>query len=334
MPTTHLPKQSALATRAAGLETKDRVGNSSRRNPIRIDILNAPMQISDTRRWSIVGLLFAAGFVNYLDRAILSVALPRIAGDLGLGPEAKGVLLSAFFWSYAVMQLPMGWLSDRVNMRWFYAGAFALWSLSCGFTGFATTLGTLLALRVLLGVGEAIYLPGGIRIVNLLLAPGQQGLASGLVNSGTRLGLALGAPLVAWMVVGAGWHNAFFLAGFAGLIWLVPWFLTCPPHLGSTPPPAAPAPSGRPRWLNRNLLGLCLGHIGFSYYWYLFVTWLPDYLVESRKIPLAQAGLYAMIPYLVFSIAEPGGGWGGGPSDPPRLGRIPHAKGNHHLRVF
>src|SRR5512140_2759588 len=170
------------------------------------------MQISDKRRWSIVGLLFAAGFVNYLDRAILSVALPRIAGDLGLGPEAKGVLLSAFFWSYAVMQLPMGWLSDRVNMRWFYAGAFALWSLSCGFTGFAATLGALLALRVLLGVGEAVYLPGGIRIVSLILPPSQQGLASGLVNSGTRLGLALGAPLVAWMIVSAGWQKTFFIA--------------------------------------------------------------------------------------------------------------------------
>jgi len=69
--------------------------------------------ISDERRWTIAGLLFASGFINYLDRAILSVALPLVAVDLHLGPTAKGTLLSAFFWSYALMQLPMGLWSDR-----------------------------------------------------------------------------------------------------------------------------------------------------------------------------------------------------------------------------
>ena len=96
-----------------------------------------PLPVSPARAWSIASLLFVAGFINYLDRAIVSVALPVIAVDLHLGPTAKGVLLSAFFWSYSLMQLPMGWAADRVNMRWFYSAAFALWSLACGFTGFA-----------------------------------------------------------------------------------------------------------------------------------------------------------------------------------------------------
>src|SRR5437762_2552077 len=93
------------------------------------------------RRWIIAALLFIAGFINYLDRTIISVALPVIAADLHLGPAKMGVLLSAFFWSYALMQLPIGWLSDRYNIRWLYAAAFALWSLTCGFTGFAASLG-------------------------------------------------------------------------------------------------------------------------------------------------------------------------------------------------
>ena len=145
--------------------------------------------ISNPRRWTIVWLLFAAGFINYLDRAIVSVALPRIAGDLHLGPESKGVLLSAFFWSYALMQLPMGFCSDRFNPRWFYAGMFALWSCACGFTGFAGTLGILLVFRVILGIGESVYLPGGMKVVSLLFDSSARGLASGLVNCGTRLGL-------------------------------------------------------------------------------------------------------------------------------------------------
>ncbi len=262
------------------------------------------------RSWTIAGLLFVAGFINYLDRAILSVALPVIAVDLHLGPAAKGVLLSAFFWSYAIMQLPMGWASDRFNLKWLYAIAFAVWSTACGFTGFATTLTALLVMRVILGIGESVYLPGGMKVVSVLFQPKDRGLASGLVNCGTRAGLALGAPLIAWLVVSFGWHNSFFILGFSSLLWLIPWLLIYPSHVAvpNNVRPAAAA-TGRPGWLDRNLLGLCIGHVGFSYYWYLLVTWLPDYLVESRHMTLQRAGAYTVIPFLVFSISEPLGGW-------------------------
>lgn len=91
--------------------------------------MSSPAQalpVSPARAWSLASLLFVAGFINYLDRAIVSVALPVIAVDLHLGPAAKGVLLSAFFWSYSLMQLPIGWAADRCNLRWFYSAAFAL----------------------------------------------------------------------------------------------------------------------------------------------------------------------------------------------------------------
>jgi MFS family permease len=251
-------------------------------------------------------LLFASGFINYLDRAILSVALPLIAVDLGLGPASKGVLLSAFFWSYALMQLPVGWYSDRLNLRWFYAGAFAIWSLACGFTGWAGSLGTLLVLRMVLGIGESVYLPAGMKIVSQFFHSGDRGLASGLMNCGTRAGLALGAPLIAWLVVRLGWKGCFFAIGFASLIWLIPWLLVFPARSRGA---GAAEPIRLSRTFNRNLLGLCLGEICYSYYWYLLVTWLPDYLVEARHMPIQKAGSYAMIPYLVFALSEPLGGW-------------------------
>jgi MFS family permease len=117
--------------------------------------------VSNARRWGIVSLLFTASLINYLDRATLAVALPAIARDLAFGPALKGILLSSFFWSYAAMQIPIGWFADRSNLRWLYAGLFALWSLACGLTGFAGSLAVLVALRMLLGVGESIYLAGG-----------------------------------------------------------------------------------------------------------------------------------------------------------------------------
>src|ERR1035437_1979843 len=221
--------------------------------------------ISNVRRWTIVGLLFASGFLNYLDRAIVSVALPVIALELHLGPAAKGVLLSAFFWSYALMSLPMGWYSDRYNLRWFYAGAFTFWSLACGFTGLASTLGVLIVLRVLMGVGESIYLPGGMKIVSLFFDAKDRGLASGLVNCGTRAGLAFGAPLIAAIVVAVGWKNSFFILGFASLVWLIPWLKTYPVDtIAAAPPPERQR--GQPQsWLDRNLLAMCVAHISYGY---------------------------------------------------------------------
>src|SRR5581483_6421686 len=137
-----------------------------------------PPGVSNRRRWTILALLFTASLINCFGRATISFALPLISRDLGLGPEAKGVLLSAFFWSYALMQIPIGWCADRLDLRWVYAGAFAVWSLAQGLTGLAGSLAMLVAFRVVLGAGESIYLPGGTKIVSLLFAPKDRGLPS------------------------------------------------------------------------------------------------------------------------------------------------------------
>src|SRR5439155_3644750 len=127
----------------------------------------AALVLNENRRWLIVGLLFLASLINCFDRATVSFALPFISKDFNLGPNEKGTLLSAFFWSYALMQIPMGLLADRVNLRWLYAGAFVLWSLAQGLTGFTSSLAMLIFFRVLLGLGEAIYLPVGTRVFSL-----------------------------------------------------------------------------------------------------------------------------------------------------------------------
>jgi ACS family D-galactonate transporter-like MFS transporter len=319
-----------------------------------------PPGVTNRRRWTIVGLLFVASLINYFDRATISFALPLISRELSLGPEAKGLLLSAFFWSYALMQIPIGWCADRLDLRWVYAGAFALWSLAQGLTGLAGSLAVLVAFRVVLGVGESIYLPGGTKIVSLLFAPKERGLPSGLFDFGTRTGLVLEGVLIPWMLVHLGWRKTFMMVGFTALLWLVPWLLALPKNLnpssrqlgtGESEPKSsslqqflaalvfsallllaplwivlarllAPRPGDARRpgaagtflrlfWLlrNRNLLGICLGFFCFDYYWYLLLTWLPDYLVEVRHLSILRAGLYAALPYLVFGACEPIGGW-------------------------
>ncbi len=295
---------------------------------MRTPIETAPAaDISNTHRWWIVGLLFTASMINYFDRATISIALPQISKDLALGPKEKGLLLSAFFWSYALMQVPIGLCADRFNLRRLYAGAFALWSVAQGLTGFAGGLTTLMILRVCLGVGESIYLPGGTKIVSLLFAPKDRGLPCGLFDMGTRTGLVLDGILVPWMIMHYGWRRMFFIVGFSALLWLIPWLLLFPSRIRASgapdrPPSRAPgpassapveapsAPAPRPYiTLNRDLLGICLGFFCFDYYWYLLVTWLPDYLVTVRHLSIPKAGFYASLPYFVFGISEPIGGW-------------------------
>ncbi len=274
--------------------------------------LHAAESHGRTRRWAIVGLLFAASLINYLDRATISVALPLIGHDLHLGPETKGVLLSAFFWSYALMQVPIGWTADRVNLRWLYAGAFALWSISQGLTGFAGTLGILIFFRVVLGIGESIYLPGGTKIVSVLFEPAERGFPCGIFDFGTRMGLVLGGMTIPWLLVHLGWRVAFRLVGFAGLLWLVPWLLATPRHIGQRPDDQAATPilhKALRLMRNRNLVGICLGFFCFDYYWYLLVNWLPDYLVTVRHFTILGAGFFSALPFLVFGVSEPVGGW-------------------------
>lgn len=272
--------------------------------------------VTNSRRWLIIGLLFVASFINYLDRGTISVALPLISHDLHLGPELKGVLLSAFFLPYALMQIPVGWAADRFNLRWLYTVFFLIWSLSQGLTGFATGLGMLLLFRMLLGFGESVYLPGGTKIVSILFSPRDRGLPTGLFDCGIRAGLAFGAPFTALLVQRFGWRRMFLLVGFTALLWLIPWLAAFPsrfPASYSSIPPsdqaASPEPLKRGVTFDRNLLGICLGFFCFDYYWYLLVTWLPDYLFTERHLALVTAGIYAALPYIVFTLGEPLGGW-------------------------
>ena len=269
--------------------------------------------MSSSRRWVLVILLFVAALINYLDRATISVALPRISGDLLLGPTDKGLLLSAFFWSYALMQVPIGWLADRVSLRWLYVGSFALWSLACGFTGLAGSLVVLILLRVVLGIGESIYLPGSVKFISLAFSPEERGLPTAIFDSGVRAGLAIGAPLVAWLVSRHGWRNMFMLVGFTALVWVLPWILAFPSRLNAEGQEHQTNSTAldvrKPLTFNRNLLGASLGFFCFGYYNYLLVTWLPDYLMEVRHLTLLKAGFLAAIPYIVWAIAELAGGW-------------------------
>jgi MFS family permease len=260
-----------------------------------------------------VWLLFAASLINYFDRQTLSFALPLLAKDFSLTPWDKGVLSSAFFWSYALMQIPMGLFADRFNLRWLYAGAFALWSFAQGMTGFVGSIGVLIACRMVLGIGESIYLVGGTKVVSLLFPLSQRGLPCGLFDAGTRTGLVLEGLIIGSLLQAFGWRPVFVVIGFAALIWLVPWFVATPAQMRDT---SAGAERPRFSWKgfgsllrSRDLLGVLLGFFCFDYYWYFLIIWLPSYFTDVHHTDILESGVRASVPFLVFGLCQPLGGW-------------------------
>jgi MFS family permease len=277
------------------------------------DSASAPLAASNARRWTIVWLLFAASLINYFDRQTLAYAMPLLAKDFKLDAAQQGLVLSAFFWTYTYLQIPIGLCADRFNLRWLYAGAFVIWSLAQGLTGFASSLAMLIGCRLLLGIGESIYLVGGTKVVSLFFPLSQRGLPCGLFDAGTRTGLVLEGLTIGFLLQTFGWRTTFVIVGFAALIWLVPWFLATPRQMRD---PSASV--GRPRltWKqfatllrSRDLLGVLLGFFCFDYYWYFLITWLPSYFVNVRGVTILEAGIRASLPFLVFGICQPLGGW-------------------------
>jgi MFS transporter, ACS family, D-galactonate transporter len=173
----------------------------------------------------------------------------------------------------------------------------------------------LVLLRIMLGLGESIYLPGGIRIVSRLFGPAERGLPTGIFDFGTRTGLVAEGVLVPWLLVHYGWRDTFVLVGLTAFLWLLPWLAVFPSKVAKRkerPPKPVRADAQRRFRLvhfNRNLLGICLGFFCFDYFWYLMLTWLPDYLYEARHLSIMKAGIFAAIPYAVFGLSEPVGGW-------------------------
>lgn len=271
----------------------------------------APSVVSNRGRWVTIWLMFFAAAINFVDRGSLSVAMPLIAAEMHFPPEIQGTLLASFFWSYAIMQIPMGWAVDRFDPKWIYAIAFTLWSVACSLTGLAGGIVGLAAVRMLLGIGESAYYSTSTKMVSQLFSPGERGFPSGFVECGTTFGLAAGSIVTAYLSQEYGWRVMFAVIGLSGLIWLVPWLKYAAPR-NRTPYGVALAPvrAAGKRWVtvNRNLVGICIGSFCYNYRWYLLMTWLPTYLVKERGMTLLGAGVLSGLPYWVYTLLQPAGG--------------------------
>lgn len=261
-------------------------------------------------QWILLALLVASISINYIDRSNLSVAATNLTAELSLTPAQLGLLMGAFFWTYAAFQLVAGWLVDRYNVYWVYGAAFLLWTIATALTGFAGTFVVLFALRLLLGLGESIAYPAYSRIIAKDFPERRRGLANALIDAGSKAGPAIGTLVGGLLVARFGWRFLFFFLGFGGLLWLVPWFAAIPRRGAQA---VTAHTRGGPGILeiatNRDAWGTFLVLFCGNYAWYFIVFWLPPYLEMERHFSKTMMAVYGSLPYWGIAAASVAAGW-------------------------
>ena len=288
--------------------------NSERPKPISGDPQTAvPVSLSDSpQRWWLMALLFIAMIVCYMQRGTLSVAAPFMIKELNLSTSAMGILLSAFFWSYSLMQIPAGWLVDRYGVKWSYTLGFAFWSVASALTGFTHGLVSLIGLRIFLGLGQSVAFPASTRAVALWFRDNERGTVIACYLTGVRLGQALVAALGAFYLVKGRLKAFFLLTGIVPLLWTLFWYRFMSKWDTKPIPTKSKTEVGRfgketsffqvLRLLKqRSVLGIFLGFFAYDYTWFVYVSWLPGYLIMDRKFTVREMGIYSSIPYLAMS---------------------------------
>jgi MFS family permease len=270
--------------------------------------------ISSKRRWSIVGLLCLGMIIAYFDRMNLSIALatPDFKSLFGLSDQDCGALNAAFYWSYAFLQIPAGWVTDRFGVKYPQAAGFALWSVTSALAALAGSFWQLFGLRALLGVFQSIVTPTGMRWIRFNCAENQRGLAIGLFMAASKAGPALGAPLATWLLVAYGWRPMFAILGLGCLVWLIPWFLMVNNDDRKLERATQQQTAGIAfsRFVaSPAIWGIVIGTFSYNYFAYYCMTWMPAYFVERHKLSLNSMGLYTMAGFMGMAVVATAAGW-------------------------
>ena len=289
-----------------------------------VEDLQRPSKAVSTRvRYGILAIIIVATAINYMDRANLSIVAPDVKKDLHISAAELGLIFSAFSWTYAALQIPGGWVLDRVGPRITFGVALIFWSIVTGSISLAKGFGSLLGLRLALGVAETPAFPANNALVSRWFPTKERGFATGAYTAGEYVGLAIAAPLLAWMAVTYGWHSVFYLTGGLGIVFAFVWlfFIRNSPQsdkrvsrseidLIESGGGAVKAPhseggqhakfSDIPKLMrHKRMVGALIGQFANTSTLFFFLTWFPTYLVEQKHFTLLKAGIMVTIPYLV-----------------------------------
>jgi ACS family D-galactonate transporter-like MFS transporter len=275
-------------------------------------------------RYTVALMLFVTVVINYICRSNLSVAAPLIAGEFGLDTARQGLLLSAFGWTYAAMQMPGGWLVDRVQPRLLYPICLVLWSVATIVMGLAGSFAALIVLRLAVGVFEAPSYPINNKVVTAWLPERERATAIGFYTSAQFIGVALLTPVLLWLQHATSWHWVFVVTGTVGVVWGLIWYLVYRNPIDSKRANEAEISfireggglvalgsdktrEAKPRFTRadvalvmgrRKLWGIYIGQFCLTTTLWFFLTWFPTYLVTYRQMDYIKTGVMASVPFV------------------------------------
>lgn len=280
-------------------------------------------------RWWIVGLVFLATLINYVDRLTLSVLAPVITLDLGLTHTQFGGIVVWFLLAYTISQAASGKLYDRIGTRLGFMLSITLWSLAAMAHAFARGIASLSVCRFFLGLGEAGNWPGAAKAIAEWFPVRQRALGMAIFNSGAALGSVVAPPLIVFLSLRYGWQATFIATGMLGFGWLALWalvyrspdehpWLTRQEHklirdgqrMGAAS--AATSPAWRELLRHRQVWAIVVARFLTDPVWWLYLTWLPLYLTQVRGFSLKDIALFAWVPYVAADAGSLLGGWASG----------------------
>ncbi|TKC78076.1 MFS transporter [Trinickia terrae] len=274
-----------------------------------------------------MALLMVSGIVNYLDRGTLAVANPAIRESLGLSLGQMGLLLSAFSWSYALCQLPIGGLVDRIGPRRLLGAGLIVWSLAQVAGGLVGTFGAFIVARIVLGIGEAPQFPSAARVVTNWFPLRERGTPTGIFNSASPLGTALAPLCLSVLIASFNWRWAFISTGALGLAVAFVWLMLYrdPHNLELTGEERRYLQGDgedvvavkrkltfaewRALFSHGTTWGMLIGFFGSVYLNWVYLTWLPGYLTMERHMSLVRTGFAASVPFLCGFGGALAAGW-------------------------
>jgi MFS transporter, ACS family, D-galactonate transporter len=281
---------------------------------------------ASNRRFVVMGLLFVTVVINYLDRSNLSIAAPGIASEFAISPFHMGLVFSAFGWTYTPLQIPGGWLVDRVHPRVLYPSTIVFWSLATVSLGLANGFALLIVLRMTVGLFEVPSFLINNRIATTWFGEHERATCIAVYTAAEFVGLAFLTPILAWLKVTFGWPSVFFVTGALGLVWALTFrrLYHDPadfPGVNQAEIARIRAEGGIPDLSERILLrrrtrsstlwrdlgvvlgrrklwGIYFGHFAWGTTSTFFLTWFPTYLVTYRHLDFIKAGFLASLPFL------------------------------------
>jgi len=273
---------------------------------------------------------FLIAVITYLDRVCISAAAPYITDELHLTTAQMARVLSAFALSYALFEIPSGWLADTIGPRKVLTRIVVWWSGFTMLTGAATGYGALLGTRFLFGAGEAGALPSTSNAISRWFPVSERGKANGAILFGTRVGGMIGVPLVLWLITRWGWRASFVAVGSVGVVWAAAWFwwfrddpaqhpslntselawIQQDEVIGDRSSVAGRRATPWARLLREpNLYAICAMYFTYGYGLYFYFTWLPTYLIRVLGFSTLSGGLLSGLPFVFAGAANLAGGW-------------------------